>query len=776
MKKKLLQTEMIVIPTGEKSRGRLDLWLPLLCCVLFVCVVCCAIPGVWPEALAVGLALSAPLAAGFYLLGRRFGFVWPLFYGLLAAALWGGLQYQKVWSGLVYLANAGWQQAGNLHTPYTVVGALPEAATAWYGLLFFLLWIAPWTAYCIGQRRPFGLLALCCLLAAVLFGGGWTASLWPFLAAVLLALLFGVVAGPRAGAFRGAAKNRFLWGGGLLLLAVGLSIALSAAFWHSAAYPAATAYQEKLADGLQSRWEEARYGGDVPYTPLPEGDLRATSPVTYTENPVLSVAMQAPEPMYFKTFRGAAYADGLWQEAELSAEDQAMFLYLAQEGFYPNLQLASLLSLAYDTSYSSVQLTNYGLSSKSIYAPYQAAYTGLLDSAAVQPAGDDGILAREIIPDRTYSFLIASAAVDDLVMDDALAEIRQHITDQGAYENFTELEAIYRAYVYDHYLTVGETEDQSLRSLFSEETIQSLGNASHRKIITILQTYFTDHYTYSQGEPAPPAGSDPLQQFIQTKTGYDVHFATLATLLFREAGIPARYAEGYYLSQADVELYTSMQNITFEVPDSYAHAWVEIYLDEIGWTPVEITPGFFPLIQDSESMEGTEEVLVEDPSYFYLKEEEAAPDPEPEPPQPEETSILSWPLLFAIALVVLLLAFALLFPVCRRKWRFAAFAQADTKQAVLAIYRHGLRLLQRRGGQGSVYLESSQAAFIQAFPGLPPQELAAFVEQAFAVRFGYRQPEAAEVQRMLACLQQMRQALLEHGGKGSKIKGFFASL
>ena len=34
-----------------------------------------------------------------------------------------------------------------------------------------------------------------------------------------------------------------------------------------------------------------------------------------------------------------------------------------------------------------------------------------------------------------------------------------------------------------------------------------------------------------------------------------------------------------------------MGNYTAEVLDNQAHAWTEIYIDSVGWVPVEMTPG-----------------------------------------------------------------------------------------------------------------------------------------------------------------------------------------
>ena len=53
--------------------------------------------------------------------------------------------------------------------------------------------------------------------------------------------------------------------------------------------------------------------------------------------------------------------------------------------------------------------------------------------------------------------------------------------------------------------------------------------------------------------------------------------------MFREAGIPARYVEGYKIRADQWRLGKA------QVTDYEAHAWTEIYIEHIGWIPVEVT-------------------------------------------------------------------------------------------------------------------------------------------------------------------------------------------
>lgn len=85
-------------------------------------------------------------------------------------------------------------------------------------------------------------------------------------------------------------------------------------------------------------------------------------------------------------------------------------------------------------------------------------------------------------------------------------------------------------------------------------------------------------------EKMPGDRSDFALWFLEeSDTGYCIHFASAATVLLRAAGIPARYVTGY--------LVTAEANRATEVTQSNAHAWVECYIDGVGWVPLEPTPG-----------------------------------------------------------------------------------------------------------------------------------------------------------------------------------------
>ncbi len=106
-----------------------------------------------------------------------------------------------------------------------------------------------------------------------------------------------------------------------------------------------------------------------------------------------------------------------------------------------------------------------------------------------------------------------------------------------------------------------------------------------------IQQYLraTGGFTYSlilaptiRNQSGTEAGFDPLTNFLVTKQGYCVQFATAMVMMARAADIPARMAIGFLPGTGKEGVWT--------VTASDAHTWPELYLDGIGWTRFEPTP------------------------------------------------------------------------------------------------------------------------------------------------------------------------------------------
>lgn len=146
---------------------------------------------------------------------------------------------------------------------------------------------------------------------------------------------------------------------------------------------------------------------------------------------------------------------------------------------------------------------------------------------------------------------------------------------------------------------------------------------------------------YSLELPAVDDGTDAVEYFLmESRKGYCTHFASAGALLLRALGIPARYASGYIVKLG--EFVRTEDGYEASVKDNNAHAWAEIYLDGVGWTPFEMTPGYLDTSSDLPTRSHTSS------TEYYAGQAQGQPSGAPQQPQgradgeeaqqPEETA------------------------------------------------------------------------------------------------------------------------------------------
>ncbi len=181
-------------------------------------------------------------------------------------------------------------------------------------------------------------------------------------------------------------------------------------------------------------------------------------------------------------------------------------------------------------------------------------------------------------------------------------------------EDLVDYELRYRDFVYQNYLNVDDGElKQLLLNIIEENGLRNNGDIYN--LIDEVSSYVTSCAVYDmEGAEAIKDSEDIVLSFLYQGSGVCRHFASTATLMFRLLGVPARYTVG---AIADCQEMTSV-----DVMGDSAHAWVEVYIDGIGWVCVEVTPGYYvenpPIIFDI-----SEETTVEGGPYEdgYYEEE-----------------------------------------------------------------------------------------------------------------------------------------------------------
>ncbi len=141
------------------------------------------------------------------------------------------------------------------------------------------------------------------------------------------------------------------------------------------------------------------------------------------------------------------------------------------------------------------------------------------------------------------------------------------------------VEAAYRAFVYENYLSVPDGTNELLQSIIAERG----WNKNREGVIAEIAQYIKNVARYDSGyDRALDQEEDIVSAFLtRYRAGVCQHFASAATLLYRALGIPARYVIGY--------VGDTQANTYVNILSSNAHAWVEVYLDGFGWVNVEVT-------------------------------------------------------------------------------------------------------------------------------------------------------------------------------------------
>lgn len=422
---------------------------------------------------------------------------------------------------------------------------------------------------------------------------------------------------------------------------------------------------------------------------LSRGDLNSAHPLAYTENTVLTLNMQLPRAMYLRGFAGGDFAGGKWApapEGAYSGEYTGMIEWLEQKDFYPWMQQDRLYRMSKDYDFVSVKAENVNGSSKYLYLPYEAAISGDTMPDQVRYIKDYGAFAKGLRGQRDYSFKTFLPKFEDY-NEKALTGWLSELKGSPDWNDYAEPESVYRRYVYDTYLYVSDEDAGALKSSGIDQCVgKTIEYTLHH-----IRSKFDESFTYDVEQDKAPEGKDQLAYFMEhSKAGNDMYFATAAALMFRQAGIPARYAEGYYLSPDYMKLYTQMDDVTMDIPDSLAHSWVEIYIDEIGWFPVEVIPGFYDMEKQQTKEMQEDEKIEEEKQKSY--EDEAPQNDQPEQDKQEQDKSIS-PWWFAGLALLLLIALYEVLGRMRIRRLLASFGTVGTKENVYAMYKYVTKVM-----------------------------------------------------------------------------------
>ena len=310
---------------------------------------------------------------------------------------------------------------------------------------------------------------------------------------------------------------------------------------------------------------------------MPEGDFENLGAFDKNDAQALEIAMEKPQKLYLKGFIGEVYNGMGWEEIENKAlaEYAEDFYILHQNGFFGQSAVSSTLEATGKQEYSAMSIKNLSACSKRAYLPYAVLNAGF-NNLEIGDANTNSFgKSREIsyIPGGLSEWYKAQVELSERQGADAMAD--EHLAN----------EQLYRKFVKANYLGITEEAYAAIDRIFADSEA-----ATATEIISEILLYLEKGVTYDE-DFSSNGGTDFAAFFLEKSArGYSAHYATAATLMLRYFGIPARYAEGYFLPAEEAAEFEPGETII--LTENHAHAWAEYYLEGVGWIPFEVTPGY----------------------------------------------------------------------------------------------------------------------------------------------------------------------------------------
>ncbi len=410
----------------------------------------------------------------------------------------------------------------------------------------------------------------------------------------------------------------------------------------------------------------------------------------------LKVTMDTPHSTYLRGFVGEVYSGTNWKPMEDSFyySNNNLMYWLQKEGLNKIGQLGQANDLVSPDDkkgkeQNKIVIDNVKADARYAYVPY-----GVDDTKEVgRDYGGSFIKAPKFSKMTKYTYRESeNPAKKWTTIAAELFTSLNHDNNEKSSE-YLKLESHYNKYVYSNYRYISPSVRKTLLEAIGSPGDQSKGHVDYKKAILGIRKYLDENFIYTEhfGDENKPINGDMLSNFIKNKRGYDVQFATAATLMFRYYGIPARYVEGYLITPEDAKRMKSVEK--YKIPMDRIHAWTEIYVDGIGFVPIEVSPKYFGLMEEADLEIG----LSNDSLSRAFEEEKGSSGNEmnryggDEKQHPKFRLLILILIIVGILLIILVLFFLIkqLLSVLRNNRKYTRlFKLSDYKIAVSAMYAY----------------------------------------------------------------------------------------
>lgn len=356
-------------------------------------------------------------------------------------------------------------------------------------------------------------------------------------------------------------------------------------------------------------------------------------------------AADQPHRLYLRSWTGGDYGSNQWKDLPDGRYKSVAHLFEKNQGEWYD-QGAWLMEVIARSPALSQSLSNYMKDDESVEglkkdfnvdAVYEKTPFFLLpyDTSFGAPlfAYDRSPMNREGKAYSTYLWNLPAGAL--------LSMMEEENSSDPYFRTYLGAEKEYRRFVYDHYLDIPDAVKEGLAALGPIPPARSLSEKRQR--VEDIRRFLAENYSYTRSPGKTPAGKDFITYFLtESKKGYCTSFASAAVMLLRASGIPARYAAGLTVGADEIKDAPLSEGglHRLSINDHHAHAWAEVYVDGLGWRPVEMTPGYegsenpFPLPADRQKNDtGAPDAPVDEKDKTSQSQTKKDQSPKESPPQ-----------------------------------------------------------------------------------------------------------------------------------------------
>lgn len=428
---------------------------------------------------------------------------------------------------------------------------------------------------------------------------------------------------------------------------------------------------------------------------LAKGDLRNASSLRFSGKKHLEVStLEKPEKtLYLKGFVAGNFEDGQWQPNHDAHFNQL----LSDQEYNPenakrviwNMQANKLSGTLMP---GQIEIKNLGV--EAVIYPY-AATLGIEYSFS-----SDENVERDDWSGDTFEYYPQFYQELTTYINEVDLSIRESYIQDLPYLYY---EYVMASYVSDSAEAINEERWLEIDKYVSDGLAAGEYDSTVSALTDLIRSYLDETTSYNLAPGKVPDGQSFLDYFLfENKRGFCVHYASAATIMLRNYGVPARYVEGYVVTPGAFKE-NADGTYTAVVKDNSAHAWTEVFDYEYGWIPVEVTPSY----STAETTEKESDNEPKDTKAENVQETKA-------PRVVTETKKDNLILPYLLAAVVTIMLITLLIMI--RRWvivrrRHHQLYNKDNTKSVIACYKEIIKLYKFQSSDDEALM--SEEAFAQ---------------------------------------------------------------